>query len=993
MKRSILYAFLLALLAVFAGCVKENPVDPFRGDVPEYPTEGKALVRMSAVFPVAPGTKAMADLPSVSIIRVAVFGSSGFLKEVVDAENVQSAVTNGSSTFYTFDVKLSLTDSKNLRVNVLANCDANLPWKYEGIVMCGSAYTTGNQDAYWARFTLPNGIALKMEYDDDPEVQSMVYVKEGNYYMVTDEVTDAFCGGAGRPGLPMLRNFAKMSVESTTPQLTLDPNTTMAIVNMPDRGSVAPYDATRSLFMSSYKDSTYAQLKAHYPGYSPDSMQYINSDPATVTFHPCGKDGQNVTGGIYMFERPKPSGSSDSPTYIIIHGKFREFQSGKTMNDWKNAAGANKYPGNPDNWLVPASQAVDGYYKIDLMDDDGYYAILRNFRYHLRITGVSKAGASTPAEAGSTGGSGDISASQETQGLTDISNGYGRIAVSYVERTFVDQQVEVELKYKFIPDVEEGDNVIDNSLESEGGPVIITVNNASNASPINVISSTLDSSISSQTGVTLGSSTTGIIKVIGNGNASNDAEGYRTIKFTTNVPSNIDRAEQVIQIKGMIDAFRSISRDVKFYLMEHQNMTVTCVADNPDPNFPVNAVEDLAGEGVNVNISIPTQLPESMFPLVFEIESDKLSITPNTTRYPDDNLPVESGFSICTGKTGKKTFHYNYTLSYDDYVAKAENQSGGKTFTCHFKTNMDDSASTIYVSNEYFNIGSAPFTNYSIYNFSRVRFSNYAAAANTALNCSFYLDEEDTATSRTITVQLEGLRPQNTNSPWSVVDQGSGLYTYTYSRSGGVAGQRVTLPLTTLAAGQHNGSYSITLSANGSNGEPLYREVEANSTDFVWRTGSYTINLKTNNGSNPSFTTAPQNVVFSNTEQDYNYDYTAGWVYYQLMGTRSWRRPNYTYSSGSFVVTAPSNYDGARITGITMVYNGNNTSNQAVTVVGDISGSSTLSTKTSWASSPSGAGNGDNTVTVTMACTNATQYGARNELTSVTVNYGYWEEP
>ena len=482
---------------------------------------------------------------------------------------------------------------------------------------------------------------------------------------------------------------------------------------------------------------------------------------------------------------------------------------------------------------------------------------------------MSKAGASTPAEAGSTGGSGDISASQETQGLTDISNGYGRIAVSYVERTFVDQQAVVELKYKFIPDIEEGDNVIDNSLESEGGSVIITVNNASNASPINVISNTLDSSISSQTGVTLGSSATGIIKVMGNGNANNDAEGYRTIKFTTNAPSNIDRAEQVIQIKGMIDAFRSISRDVKFYLMEHQNMTVSCVADNPDPHFPSNAVEDTAGEGVNVNISIPTQLPESMFPLVFKIESDKLSITPNTTSYPDDNLPVESGFSICTGKTGKKTFHYNYTLSYDEYTAKAENQSGGKTFTCHFKTNMDTSESTIYVSNEYFNLGSAPFTNYSIYNFSRVFFSNFSAAANTALNCSFYLDGEDTATSRTITVQLEGLRPQNTNSPWSVVDQGSGLYTYTFSNNGGVAGRKVTLPLTTLAAGQHNGSYSITLSANGSNGQPLYREVELNSTDFEQRIiSTNSVNLST--GTNRTVTSNPVAITFSNIYRNNN---------------------------------------------------------------------------------------------------------------------------
>lgn len=894
------------LLAVFAGCIKEEYIRPDSSNASEYPTEGKALIRMSAVFPGTPATKTMADLPDIDLIRVAVFGSSGFLKEVVDAENLQPALTNGSSTLYTFDVKLSVTDSKNLRVNVFANCDVNLPWKYEGVVMCGSVYTTGTQDAYWARFTLPNGIALKMEYrefEDDgvTPLQAMVYVKDQQgYYQVTDDVTDAFCGGSGRPGLPMLRNFAKMSVESTTPQLTLDPNTTMAMINMPDRGSVAPYDATRSLFMMSYKDSTYAQLKAHYPGYSPESMRYVNTNPATVAFHPCGKDGSgNVTGGIYMFERPKPSGSSDSPTYMIIHGKFRDFQSGKTMNDWKNATGANKYPGNPDNWLVPAEQAVDGYYKIDLMDDDGYYAVLRNFRYHLRITGVSKKGAETPEAAGSTGGSGDISATQEAQGLTDISNGYGRIAVSYVERTFVNAHEVVELKYKFIPDVEEGDNVIDNSLESEGGPVVITVEAASGSSPINVISSTLDSSISSATGVTLGSSATGYIRVMGSGNSDNDLEGYRTIKFTTNSPSTIDHSIQTIHISGMIDAYRSISRDVKFYLMEYQTMTVTCEADEPDSHFPINSVEDAAGQGINVKVNIPTQLPESMFPLVFTIESDKLSITPNITAQYHDNLPVESGYSICTGKDGKKTFHYNYTLSYLDYDALPEEATGGKTFVCHFKTNMDESASTIYVSNEYFNLGSAAFTNYSIYNFSNIWFSNFAAGANTNLNCTFILDSEDTATSRTITVQLEGLRPQSTASPWSVVDETAGIYTYTYSRAQGVGGQTVTLPVKTLAAAQHTGTYSVTLSADGDNGVPVYREKEFSNTKL-----SKSITFTSANAT----TSEPVSVSFSN----------ATWNNNNGVGFRSsnggW---NSSAVSGYMEISVP---DGYAIVGITFTF-------------------------------------------------------------------------
>lgn len=871
MKRSILYAFLLTLLAVFAGCVQEEPLY-HRGETPEYPTEGQAIIHMSASFPVAPATKAMADTPSISLIRVAVFGSSGFLKEVVDAENVQAATTNGSSTLYNFDVKLSLTDSKNLRVNVFANCAANLPWKYEGVVMCGSAYTTGTQDAYWNRFILENGIALKMVYDDSPDVQSMVYVKTGNYYEVADEVTDAFCGGSGRPGLPMLRNFAKISVESTTPQLVLDPVTTMTIINMPDRGSVAPYDATRSLFMSSYKDSTYTQLKAHYPGYSPDSMVYTNTDPDTAPFYPCTvSSGGQVNGGIYMFERPKPSGSSDAPTYIIIHGNYRALKEGKLMSDWKSTSlAANKrYPNDVDNWLVPESQAVEGYYKIDLMDDDGYYAVLRNFRYHLRITGVSKAGAATAGEAGSTGGSGDISTSQETQGLTDISNGYGRIAVSYVERTFVDQHAVVELKYKFIPDVETGDSTLDNRLESEGGPVRITFGAASGASPINVISSTLDSSISSATGVTLGTSATGLIKVMGSGNSANDEEGYRTIKFTTNSPSTIDHSFQTIHIAGMIDDYRSISRDVNFYLMEYQTMNVTCEADNPDPHFPLNSVEDITGEGINVKVNIPTQLPESMFPLVFTIESDKLSITPNITAQYHDNLPVESGYSICTGKEGKKTFHYNYTLNYADYNALPEEATGGKTFVCHFKTNMDASASTIYVSNEYFNLASAAFTNYSIYNFFGCSFSNFSAGANTNINCTFILDSEDTAASRTITVQLEGLRPQSTASPWTVVDESAGLYTYTYSRNAGVGGQLVTLPVRTLATAQHTGSYSVTLSADGDNGVPVYRETELNNTVFAQKTISTTSsNLST--GDNRSVTNNPVTITFSNIYRNGN---------------------------------------------------------------------------------------------------------------------------
>lgn len=817
MKKTLKYISLLtALLVGFTGCVKEQwEIEKNNGEELPYPSDGKALIKFTVAVPGGyASTKAnLADTPTIEDMQVVVFGSSGFLKECADIETFQSATTNGNTTLYTYQAKISITDSKNLKVHIIANLgDVKLPWKYDREVMTKYAYTSNNQDAYWASFILPNGVTLKKEWDD--ETHSMVYVKDGDYYQVTDDVTDAFCGGTGRPGLPLVRNFAKISIQSTTPQFVLDKVKTLAVINKPDRGSVAPYNPQNGNIIYGYKDSLYIDksvepykgLKYTYPGYSPSGTQYIDTDPdaASLVWGTGTGDGEEIVSSVYMYERPVPA-AGEPVSYMIVHGTFYPFKekyyTDNQPNNWKTIER------NAPGTYLDLENGVPCYYKVDFKDDEGAYAIFRNFRYHIRITNVAKAGAETAGAAGSTGGTGDISQDQSVAGLTDFSDGYGRIAVSHTGWTFVEGRAEFELKYKFIEDATAGDSSANNALVSEGGPVTITIGDKTG--PVNVISTTLDSSISSETGTNVDAGDNGVIRVMGASTAK-DAEGFRTIKFTVNTPDDHDVTTQTIHISGKINETSTLSRDVKYYLMPRQNMIVECIADEVNPDYGEDYVEKTAGEGINVRITIPKMLPESMFPLVFSLESDALSITPNTAKYPKDNLPVANGNSICTGKESSKSFHYVRTLSYTEYQTLDETLDGMQ-FTCHFKTNKAESASKIYVDNQYFKKGNDSFYNYTMYNFRNLSFSNNSAGANTNVNFTFYLDDNDSypSSGRTVEVKLDGLIPQD-GAGLKTEDFDAGIYSYTI-----LGGSRyATLALKTIstAAGFDN-TYAVTLNA------------------------------------------------------------------------------------------------------------------------------------------------------------------------------------
>ena len=816
------------LLSVLGGCIREEvPInkDVINLEEPEYPKDGRAVINMSFKLPGGLQTKAMADQPNIQSIRVLIFGSSGYLKESLDAESLQHAQVNGDgSTVYSFTVHPSLSDSKNLRVHVIANFDKIVPWDYEETVMNHEAFTTEGDEAFWVRFILPQGITLSKTFSSETQRMEYDYITEGNkkYFLVTPDITAKFSN------LPLIRNFAKITVESTTPQLILDQAETMAIINTPDRGSVAPYNKDSLNFISNYDTLSYAHLKAMYNGFSPQGMQFTNTSPDNVPFVTCYKDSQTgeIRGGAYMYERPKPTGGQDAPSYLIIHGTYYPLKDGKTKTDLANhLANPTAYPENP----VDTTNPIPGYYKIDFSDEDGYYAIFRNFRYHIRITSVSKEGASTPATAGATGGTGDISSSASAAALTDISDGYGRIAVSMTEVTYVENKADLEFKYKFIPNIDAGDEVIDNHLTSETvsgqpGPVTITINAPNPGNRI--IRTTLDQTITDNVTGTDVSSANGTIRVE---STQQDTEGYRTFHLSLESPTST-RSEQTITITGRIDEFKTISRDIKIILIERQNMTVSCEADEPSTYYPSNYVEETAGQGLNVKIKIPIGLPESMFPLVFDLESDNLSLTPNTAKYPDDNMPVESGKSICDGQTGKSSFHYKKTISYDEYTALAQNNDNTKTIICHFKTNKAESAGKVYVTNEFFNNANAEFKNYTMYTFTGLRFSSYSPTAGANINCYFYLDTNDpkgaTNNIRKVTVTLVGCNPQNVggNSGWAQVDADAGIYTYDVKTK-----NEVNLALKTLSSYNNNDMFfKVTLTA--------YDEVDGNNVQVYHET-------------------------------------------------------------------------------------------------------------------------------------------------------------
>lgn len=674
----------LTVLCFLAACTKVQEMEPGQNsDNPQGEVEVTFRVEMPGDL--IPTTKALTDTPALDNMYVAVFGSSGYLKEYRQATLVSSATTNywtpgpgeteedrpDNTTSDTFQYKVTLSLSENSRriLHFIANAPTELPFD-QATTILPELLSTEGEAAYWQTVTL-TGIKAKRDTDGDfidAQGHKITGQDPNQRYVVSDETKAAL------DGIALIRNFAKIEVYNQD-----DSNfelISFAAINVPTSGSIVPYYAGG--FVQGYQNNSYEQLRTlGYPGFLPLHAEFNDDIPAKNDFVNRTSAVASTGQAYYLYERPIPN-DRQGPTFVIIYGKYTD----------------------PEDHTESL-----GFYRVDLMEGQEYYPIYRNFKYKISIKKILKPGASTPAEAAVTAGSADVSADVATANLNDISDGMSRIVVSYMSKTLTKQygnDNKLELQFKFYPDVKDFANASDPEPKHDNSKVTVTRETENGP----------------------------IISSISVAESDDPDTGYRSVWITTSAPSDAIKTER-IKVEGTVidedNHQRKLYRYITYSMISTQTMYVHCSPKR---------VQKEVGESVDVDITIPSGLPESIFPLIFQIEAASLSLTPDTEA-SNNNLPVISSTTTVPGGSGL-SFHFERSLSYSEYLdlpavsgetayalPNGVSWDGLVTLTCHFKTNKKLNGSQVYVSEKagYFHQANDGFSNYGVKAFTNLAFS------------------------------------------------------------------------------------------------------------------------------------------------------------------------------------------------------------------------------------------------------------------------------
>lgn len=578
-------------------------------------------------------------------------------------------------TLYDFEVQLELSDQART-IHFLGNVDENQlisgSYAYDNLP---TLLSYSNKQAYWQELHVPGIFA---DYDTQTGEPKM----DGHCY-VPDSATKAYF-----QYIPLIRNFAKIQVTNESENFHLH---SYAVIFYPERGSVAPFRSNApekkngfdfnanlppNYWLSGYEKCSFENLSTDidYPGNMPAGVALSDVVPTASEFiDPNSSKGRvllydpnDTESGFYVYERGVPT-DKIGPTFIIVCGKFE----------------------TDDNWY---------YYRLDLMEtkvEDNqtattYYPIYRNFRYNIQLHRISSEGVLTPEAAVNSSTAEDISADISMRHLSDISNGTTRLVVEpFMTRTYSGPAEEGEYYtlyarffnsvYSDVPDLSK----VSVRVELEPLP--------DNASDILILYDDTGKRIAS------GGFFFPEAKTVGG------VEGIRTIRFNTVEPGE-ETITQKIKIIGhnpLNPYDMRLYREVEITLQNKQPLTLTCT----------NPVSASTSASITLDLTVPSSLPESMFPLKFHIEPERMTLTPDVSK--EGNLPVVSGRSIATTEAIDKdtpAFQYIRTLTWEEY-SNLDGAGGQRTFHCYFKPNRPLSATTIWAYNEYFTKARVSFNN------------------------------------------------------------------------------------------------------------------------------------------------------------------------------------------------------------------------------------------------------------------------------------------
>lgn len=631
--------FCIWFLLIFAllGCVPELPIRPDLDDE-GYPEGAKVTLQFSvSAGDAMPATKALGEKPELDSLYLAVFGSSGYLKEYVKADIIDTLPTYvGPDTVLNFQATLTLSD-KERTVHFIGNGPSTLDFGYASDILPPLLSENGGQ-AFWQML---EHVTIEGDKQTDGS------------YKATDETNAQF------QHISLVRNFAKI-VLSAAASSNFTPES-FAVFNVPSKGSVVPFDKD---FIRNYQNYGFSGLTdtLQYAGNLPDSTDFVGTADEW--------DSRKVSTdkAVYLYERPVPT-EQFLPSYVIVYGTYD----------------------NPDDPNPLEHNGKQYYYKIDLAQGGAYYPIYRNFKYQVNINKILSIGHDTPQAAAASAGSADVSADITTSHLNDISDGEARLVVQpWMSYAFTKRQVNNKmLNVKFFSDVMSGDPDMSDSVTCEKLPMP--------DGEEDVIES-----------VSIGHPVL----------ASGTDKGWRTITFSTKEPGapGTPARTQVLRVSGTYktdnDETRTLYRDVRITLQPLQRMQLSV----DSPHDTGSGIPRDTARIVRLNVGIPVDLTESMFPITFVIEPEDMSLTPDN-QIPNNNLPVAAQTSISdhAGYAGKRAFQFSRTLTYAEYrtLPQSLDLDGEpiRTFTCQFKTTRKDNATTIWVANEYFSKSHVSYTN------------------------------------------------------------------------------------------------------------------------------------------------------------------------------------------------------------------------------------------------------------------------------------------